>query len=71
MLPAVVNSNDHIIIVPSPVFFPGKGVTDHTACLLYTSRFADRCSYRRPECDKPQENYEFGGGHMEIGSAHV
>ena len=27
-------------------------------------RFADRCSYRRPECDKPQENYEFGGGHM-------
>ena len=34
MLPAVVNSNDHIIIVPSPVFFPGKGVTDHTAVPL-------------------------------------
>ena len=26
-------------------------------------RFADRCKYRRPECDKPQEDYEFGPGH--------
>lgn len=26
-------------------------------------RFADRCAYRRPECDKPQEDYEFGLGH--------
>lgn len=26
-------------------------------------RFADRCSYRRPECDKFQEAYEFGEGH--------
>ena len=26
-------------------------------------RFADRCKYRRPECDKPQENYEFSPHH--------
>ena len=26
-------------------------------------RFADRCIYRRPECDNPQEDYEFGPGH--------
>lgn len=26
-------------------------------------RFADRCAYRRPECDKPQKDYEFGLGH--------
>lgn len=26
-------------------------------------RFADRCKYRKPECDKPQEDYEFGQGH--------
>ncbi len=26
-------------------------------------RFADRCKYRRPECDNPQEDYEFGAGH--------
>lgn len=26
-------------------------------------RFADRCKYRRPECDMPQEDYEFGEGH--------
>ena len=26
-------------------------------------RFADRCKYRRPECDRPQEDYEFGSGH--------
>lgn len=26
-------------------------------------RFADRCIYRRPECDKPQDDYEFGPGH--------
>ncbi len=26
-------------------------------------RFADRCRYRRPECENPQEDYEFGGHH--------
>ncbi len=26
-------------------------------------RFAQRCAYRREECDKPQENYEFGRNH--------
>lgn len=26
-------------------------------------RFADRCIYRRRECDNPQEDYEFGPGH--------
>lgn len=26
-------------------------------------RFADRCPYRREECDKPQEAYLFGEGH--------
>lgn len=26
-------------------------------------RFADRCKYRRPECDKPQEDYEFSPHH--------
>ena len=26
-------------------------------------RFADRCRFRRPECDSPQEDYEFGSGH--------
>ena len=27
-------------------------------------RFADRCKYRKPECSKPQEDYEFGSGHQ-------
>lgn len=26
-------------------------------------RFADRCGYHMPECDKPQEDYEFGLNH--------
>lgn len=26
-------------------------------------RFADRCPLRRPECDMPQEDYDFGNGH--------
>lgn len=26
-------------------------------------RFAGRCPYRKPECDKPQKDYEFGEGH--------
>lgn len=26
-------------------------------------RFAERCKYRRPECDEPQKDYEFGSGH--------
>lgn len=26
-------------------------------------RFADRCKYRRPECDRPQQDYEFGPHH--------
>lgn len=26
-------------------------------------RFAERCKYRRPECDMPQDDYEFGLGH--------
>lgn len=26
-------------------------------------RFADRCAYRRPECEKPQEEYPFGQEH--------
>lgn len=26
-------------------------------------RFADRCAYRRPECEKTQEEYPFGQGH--------
>mgnify|MGYP000756615087 CR=1 FL=1 len=26
-------------------------------------RFADRCRYRRPECDSPQQDYEFGPCH--------
>ncbi|MCI7041005.1 MAG: ABC transporter ATP-binding protein [Lachnospiraceae bacterium] len=26
-------------------------------------RFAPRCKYRRPECDNPQKDYEFGSGH--------
>lgn len=30
---------------------------------LIGCRFADRCIYRRPECDKPQDDYEFGPGH--------
>ena len=31
---------------------------DITGC-----RFADRCEYRRPECDKPQKDYPFGEKH--------
>ena len=31
---------------------------DITGC-----RFADRCIYRRYECDNPQKAYEFGEGH--------
>lgn len=27
-------------------------------------RFADRCTHRRPECDNPQEDYEFGPEHI-------
>lgn len=27
-------------------------------------RFAERCPYRREECAKPQEDYDFGGGHI-------
>lgn len=27
-------------------------------------RFADRCKFRRPECDNPQEDYEFGEDHL-------
>lgn len=27
-------------------------------------RFADRCKYRRPECDRPQQDYEFGSRHI-------
>ena len=26
-------------------------------------RFAPRCKHRRPECDNPQKDYEFGSGH--------
>lgn len=26
-------------------------------------RFADRCAFRRPECENPQEDYVFGPGH--------
>ncbi len=26
-------------------------------------RFADRCEYRRPECDNPQADYDFGNQH--------
>lgn len=26
-------------------------------------RFADRCAFCRPECDEPQQDYEFGPGH--------
>ncbi len=26
-------------------------------------RFAERCKYRRPECDNPQKDYEFGAHH--------
>ncbi len=26
-------------------------------------RFAQRCSHYRPECDRPQKDYEFGAGH--------
>ena len=26
-------------------------------------RFADRCKFRKPECDNRQEDYEFGSGH--------
>lgn len=26
-------------------------------------RFADRCRFRRPECDHPQEDYQFGEAH--------
>ena len=35
-----------------------EGYDDIPGC-----RFADRCEYRRPECDKPQENYSFGEKH--------
>lgn len=27
-------------------------------------RFADRCKYRRPECEERQQDYEFGPGHV-------
>ena len=43
------------------VAIPGivpEGYDDIPGC-----RFADRCEYRRPECDKPQENYSFGEKH--------
>lgn len=39
-------------------------------------RFAQRCVYRRPECDQPQKDYSFGEGHtakcvvMEEGDIH-
>ena len=29
VFPAVVDRGDHIVIIPAPVFFPGKGITNH------------------------------------------
>lgn len=44
-------------LVSIPGIVP-ENYDDITGC-----RFADRCEHRRPECDNPQENYEFGNQH--------
>lgn len=44
-------------LVSIPGIVP-ENYDDITGC-----RFADRCAYRREECSKRQESYEFGAGH--------
>lgn len=44
-------------LVSIPGIVP-ENYDDITGC-----RFADRCGYRRAECDRIQENYAFGKGH--------
>ena len=49
------DTNRKLVSIPGIV---PENYDDITGC-----RFADRCEYRRPECDNPQENYEFGNQH--------
>lgn len=49
------DANRKLVSIPGIV---PENYDDITGC-----RFADRCEYRRPECDNPQENYEFGNQH--------
>ncbi len=44
-------------LVSIPGIVP-ENYDDMTGC-----RFADRCRYRKPECDSPQKDYEFDPGH--------
>ena len=55
-VPSIYDGDDREL-VSIPGIVP-EGYDDIPGC-----RFADRCEYRRPECDKPQENYSFGEKH--------
>ena len=55
-VPSIYDGDDREL-VSIPRIVP-EGYDDIPGC-----RFADRCEYRRPECDKPQENYSFGEKH--------
>ena len=55
-VPSIYDGEDRQL-VSIPGIVP-EGYDDIPGC-----RFADRCTLRRPECDKPQENYSFGENH--------
>lgn len=55
-VPSIYDGEDRQL-VSIPGIVP-EGYDDIPGC-----RFADRCTFRRPECDKPQENYSFGENH--------
>ena len=55
-VPTIRDSADRqLISIPGMV---PESYDDRTGC-----RFADRCKYRRPECDNPQKDYGFGVNH--------
>lgn len=55
-VPTIRDSADRkLVSIPGMV---PESYDDITGC-----RFAQRCPYRRKECDNPQQNYEFGQGH--------
>lgn len=43
--------------------FSIPGIVPENYDHIKSCRFADRCAYRRPECEKPQEEYPFGQEH--------
>ena len=49
------NADRQLISIPGMV---PENYDDRTGC-----RFADRCAFRRPECEMRQEDYVFGPGH--------